>query len=197
MPSKKKCSAYKAFFSPLSPDSPEMRKSRRLEQSIIYLSGRWNKCIGNRIWKILNACYTWQSMIYNCQRFLRNETWFFFWPGLLNWWIFFPVRWTSSPIQWRINIDKMSSLFKLIDILRFCKITICCLYKIEFDQSNNTATTDLLDKLPLISRDQLPMKLKTNDIYELFGEKFRCSPNRNLIVHVYQGVRKYFYIFNL
>jgi hypothetical protein len=40
------------------------------------------------------------------------------------------------------------------------------------------------ERLPVISRDQLPIKRKINDIFELIGEEFRCSPNRNLIAHL-------------
>ena len=43
--------------------------------------------------------------------------------------------------------------------------------------------TDMLERLPIISRDQR----KVIDTFELINEEFRCSPNRNRIVHVYQG----------
>ena len=46
------------------------------------------------------------------------------------------------------------------------------------------------ERLPVMCRDQLPIKRKINDIFELIGEEFRCSPNRNLIVHVYQGANE-------
>ena len=46
------------------------------------------------------------------------------------------------------------------------------------------------ERLPINVRDQLPIKRKINDIFELIGEEFRCSPNRNLIVHVYQGANE-------
>ena len=38
------------------------------------------------------------------------------------------------------------------------------------------------ERLPVKARDQLPIKRKINDIFELIGEEFRCSPNRNRIV---------------
>ena len=41
-----------------------------------------------------------------------------------------------------------------------------------------------------MSSDQLPIKRKINDIFELIGEEFRCSPSRNLVVHVYQGANE-------
>ena len=45
MPSKKKCSAYKAFLSPLSPDSPDVRKSRRLDK-VVSRCFHKDTCIG-------------------------------------------------------------------------------------------------------------------------------------------------------
>ena len=38
------------------------------------------------------------------------------------------------------------------------------------------------ERLPVKARHQLPIKRKINDIFELIGEEFRCSPNRNRIV---------------
>ena len=51
MPSKKKRSAYKAFLSPLSPDSPDVRKSRRLDK-VVSRCFHKDTCIG----KYKDAC---------------------------------------------------------------------------------------------------------------------------------------------
>ena len=45
MPTKKKCSAYKAFFSPPSPDSPVVRKSRHLDK-VVSRCFHKDTCIG-------------------------------------------------------------------------------------------------------------------------------------------------------
>ncbi len=71
-------------------------------------------------------------------------------------------------------------------------ITICSLtcYNIDFNNRTMQQPLTWFERLPVISRDQLPIKRKINDIFELIGEEFRCSPNRNLIVHVYQGANE-------